>query len=176
MTRALHAAPCEGLPRLDDDWATFRAVCRERVLRRNLEKGFPQERASELEALLGELDAEPEVPDALALVHTELGPGHLLVEHGRLSGVFDFAEARAGLPEYDFAALGIFVTRGDRAAFRACLDAYGLPAERRGPALVRRLLRHALLHQYGHLALYLRVTPVPDPHDLHAAAEHWFGH
>jgi hygromycin-B 7''-O-kinase len=176
MTRALHAVPCDNLPRLDDDWATFRATCRDRVLRRSLERGLPQERAAELAALLIELDAEPEPEDEPALTHTELGPGHLLVNGGALSGVFDFAEARAAPPEYDFAAVGIFVTRGDRDAFRAFLDAYGVPAARRGAGLVRRLMRHALLHQYGHLTFYFRTSPVPEPLDLGAAAEHWFGH
>jgi hygromycin-B 7''-O-kinase len=176
VAHALHAVPCAGLPRLDDDWATFRASCRERALRRNLERGLPAERAAELERVLAELDAEPEVEDAHVLLHTELGPGHLLVDGAQLSGLFDFAEARAGLPEYDLAAAGLFVTRGDQAAFRALLDGYGLPAARRGPALVRRLFRHALLHQYGHLRFYLERSPVPEPSDLWAAAEHWFAH
>jgi hygromycin-B 7''-O-kinase len=179
LARALHSVSPAGLPRLDDDWSAFRRHCRERAEHYHVARGFPAERSGELSALLRDLDREPEVDDGPVLLHTELGPGHLLVDRhdaDRVTGLFDFAEARAGLPEYDLAAVGLLVTRGDRAAFRAVLDGYQLPESRRGAALVRRLLRHALLHQYGHLSFYFSASPVPDPSDLHAAGEHWFGH
>jgi hygromycin-B 7''-O-kinase len=176
ITRALHGVSPTGLPRLDDDWQTFRGYCRERAPQHHLERGFAAERGAELVALLQELDGEPEPDDAQVLLHTEIGPSHVLMDSARVTGLFDFAEARAGLPEYDLAAVGLLVTRGDRAAFRAVLDGYGLPQSRRGRPLVRRLLRHALLHRHGHLAFYLHASPVPNPADLWAAGEHWFGH
>jgi hygromycin-B 7''-O-kinase len=176
LTRALHGARADALPRADQDFAAFRTAMRARALSHHVGRGFPVERKGELSALLVQLDREPEPSGPHVLLHTELGPGHLLVDQGRISGLFDFAEARSGPAEYDFAAVGLFVTRGDRAAFAAFLDSYGQPAELRGPALVRRLMRHALLHQYGHLSFYLKASPVPHADGLGALAEHWFAH
>ena len=176
LTRALHGAPADALPRPDPDFAAFRTAMRERALSHHIGRGFAREREAELAALLEELDGEPEPGAAEVLLHTELGPGHLLVDQGRISGLFDFAEARRGPAEYDFAAVGLFVTRGDRAAFAAFLDGYGQPAHLRGPGLVRRLMRHALLHQYGHLSFYLKAWPAPHSEELWALAQHWFAH
>jgi hygromycin-B 7''-O-kinase len=176
MARALHQVSGADIPRLDSSWPEFRTMSRARAQARHIELGLPGERSAELGALLSELDRDPELEQPHVLLHTELGPGHLLIETAQVTGLIDFAEARAGLAEYDFAAVGIFVTRGDKAAFTAFLDAYGYPLEQRGEPLVRRLMRHALLHEYGHLSFYLRTSPVPDPSNLWTAADHWFGH
>ena len=80
-----------------------------------------------------------------------------------------------GCREYDFAAVGLLITQGDAAAFDAFLDGYGVDPAERGDALLRRLLRHALLHRYGRLSWYLARVPPPQ-RTLEAAAQFWFGH
>lgn len=100
----------------------------------------------------------------------------MLVEHDRITGLIDFAEAREGPAEYDIAAVGLFVTSGDAAAFRAFLDGYGVPEARRGKPLMRRLMRHTLLHEYGHLTFYLSHSPALLQAPLETLAEHWFAH
>jgi hygromycin-B 7''-O-kinase len=176
LVHLLHTARSSDLPRANGEWDEFRAAMRARALDHHVRSGLPAERARELRSLLEMLDAEPELDSARVLLHTELGPGHLLVEHGQITGLIDFAEAREGPPEYDMAAVGLFITRGDAAAFAAFLDAYGVPESRRGKPLLRRLMRHTLLHEYGHLTFYLRHAPAPPHAPLEALAEHWFAH
>jgi hypothetical protein len=68
----------------------------------------------------------------------------------------------------------MFVTRGDPAAFRAFGLAYGLAEDALAdPDRPVRLLRHALLHQYGTLAWYLDVLR-PPLRCLADLATHWF--
>lgn len=176
LVHQLHTVRPMALVRTNGDWDAFRAAMRARALDHHIRRGLPAERAAELRALLETLDLEPELDSARVLLHTELGPGHLLVQEGRLTGLIDFAEAREGPPEYDMAAVGLFITRGDAAAFAAFLDGYGVPESRRGRPLMRRLMRHTLLHEYGHLSFYLRHAPSPPQARLEALAEHWFAH
>ena len=108
---------------------------------------------------------------ARVFLHTEVMPDHLLVAGGRLSGLVDFEPAMIGPPEYELAAVGLFVARGDRAILRAVLDAYGGAA----PGLARRLMAYALVHRYANLRWYLSLLPpargVSTFEDL---ADQWF--
>ena len=74
----------------------------------------------ELSALLQELDGEPEPDDAQVLLHTEIGPSHVLMDSAQVTGLFDFAEARAGLPEYDLAAVGLLLRAVIAPPFARC--------------------------------------------------------
>lgn len=95
------------------------------------------------------------------LLHTELGPSHVLARGARLTGLIDFVDAMIGDPEYDLAALAFFVTRGDARGFAAFLDGYGWPREERGLPLSRRLLRYLVLHRYANLPWMMRMRPTP---------------
>lgn len=174
--RRLHAVSAQGLPRTDAVWDSFRARCRLRAVSHHVQRGFAAERTKELADFLAQLDGDTTSDGGHVLLHTELGPGHVLVEGERLTGLFDFGEARQGPHAYDFAAVGLFLTRGDALAFRAFLDGYGVDPAQRGEGLVRCLMRHALLHPYGHLTFYFGRSPPPDERDLASAARYWFGH
>ncbi|MBI5515999.1 MAG: aminoglycoside phosphotransferase family protein [Deltaproteobacteria bacterium] len=90
-----------------------------------------------------------------ALLHTELGPGHLLArEDGSLCGVLDFGDALVGPPDYDLVAAGLFVARGDPSLFRALAEASGCAVDREA------LLALTALHRYAHLPWYLRETGI----------------
>ena len=110
---------------------------------------------------------------ARVFLHTEVMPDHLVAAGGRLSGLLDFEPAMIGPPEYELAAVGLFVARGDRAILRAVLDAYGGAA----PGLARRLMAYALVHRYANLRWYLSLLPpargVTTFEDL---ADQWFDH
>lgn len=174
---AMHALSVESAA-LPDDWGGFVATERARCVTRERQRGLDETRIAEVERFLAAGD-HPDVPShRRALLHTEIGPGHVLVERaaGCLpSGLIDFGEAMIGDPEYDLAAVGLFVTRGDRGAFRAFSRGYGLtPADLAEPLRPLRLLRHALLHRYGTLAWYLdRLKPPPGR--LEDLADFWFG-
>lgn len=173
---ALHGTDVRGLPELDHDWDSFQQRMRERGASHHLAYTLQQPYRAQLEGYLEELRGEPEAPFEPALLHTEVGPGHVLWDGSVVCGLFDFGESVVGDPEYDVATVGVFVTRGDAGAFTAFLDAYGLPPDRRGPGLVRRLMRHCLQHRYGRLGWYLERVPAPGASDLREVAQFWFGH
>ncbi|WP_435061658.1 phosphotransferase family protein [Amycolatopsis thermoflava] len=109
------------------------------------------------------------------LLHTEVMAEHVLaVPDGsgwRLSGLFDFEPAMRGAPEYEFAAIGIFVTRGSPEYLRALLDGYGLAPDDEFPA---RCLAYLLLHRYSNLASYFKHLPAPAEPTLEALAHTWW--
>ncbi|MFD4192116.1 phosphotransferase family protein [Amycolatopsis thermoflava] len=109
------------------------------------------------------------------LLHTEVMAEHVLaVPDGsgwRLSGLFDFEPAMRGAPEYEFAAIGIFVTRGSPEYLRALLDGYGLAPDDEFPA---RCLAYLLLHRYSNLASYFKHLPAPAEPTLETLAHTWW--
>lgn len=68
------------------------------------------------------LETIAEPADEVALVHGDLGPAHILVQHNRLSGVIDWTDAHVGDPALDLSWL-LHATSTDFAA--ALLEAYG---------------------------------------------------
>lgn len=173
--RAMHDLDGAHLAAITEPWSTFRPAQRGRCLSRERDKGLSAPRLAQLEAYLDRLDRIPEPQAKPAILHTEVGPSHVLVEGDRIGGLIDFGDAMVGDPEYDLAPVGMFVTRGDRHALGALCRAYGLADDDLAdPQRPHRLLRHALLHRYGTLAWYLRTLrpPMSDPDGL---AAHWFG-
>lgn len=173
--RELHRLEGGPVAHITEAWDEFRASQRARCLDPDKSEGLPPQRLSEVESYLRRLDGIREPSLAPGLLHTELGPSHVLVEEGRITGLIDFGDTMVGDPEYDLAPVGLFVTRGDRAAFRAFCLAYGFVEDTLAdPQRPARLLRHALLHRYGTLAWYLEVL-TPPPGSLEDLATYWFG-
>ncbi len=174
-TRALHGLTGAAVARCSEAWETFRPSQRARCLEQERRKGLPAARLRALEEYLRRLDAIADDAPARGLLHTELGPSHVLVDEGRITGIIDFGDVMVGDPEYDLAPVGMFITQGDRAAFRAFCLAYGLgPEALADPDRVPRLMRHALLHRYGTLAWYLEYLGPPEG-SLPQLADRWFG-
>ncbi|RFU39497.1 aminoglycoside phosphotransferase [Actinomadura logoneensis] len=124
----VHEATAHGLRDIRDEFAEDLALFRGRVL--PLLSG--PERAAGA-ALLDALDTG--VTDTV--VHGDLGPEHVLVEDGRLSGVIDFGDAHAGDPAIDLS----WTLYGTPPAFAEALaTAYGVTPELRA----RGLLWHSL--------------------------------
>jgi hygromycin-B 7''-O-kinase len=86
----------------------------------------------------------------------------------------DFEPAMRGAREYEFAAVGLFVSRGDTAFLRRLLRAYGYRPHQLDDALARRLLAYALLHRYSDLRWYLEQLPAPPVPTLDALAANWW--
>lgn len=163
MLKALHAVkPPAVLGPVD--WAAFvaerRAVCVERQRKRGLDARWLER----IPAFLGGVDLGAEPP---VLVHTEVMSAHLLRRNGVLSGLFDFEPAMRGAFEYEFASVGLFVTKGDRECWRALVEAYGRMPD------PRRVMAYALLHVYSDMSRYLREMPGGDSFD--ELAVRWFG-
>jgi hygromycin-B 7''-O-kinase len=79
-----------------------------------------------------------------------------------------------GDPEYDLAAVALFIARGDGRRLGAFLDGYGWDGPR-GRPLAERLMRYVLLHRYAPLAWLLKRAPVPAARECTHLAEAWMG-
>lgn len=179
VTRRLHglALPSEAPYRLD--WAAHLDEQRQSAAQRQRSKGLAPELCAGIDSFLEarSLPANGE----LVLLHTELMRDHVMVtrEEGggfKLSGLFDFAEAITGPPEYDFASVGLFVSEGRPELLRAFLRGYGYEPEALSLELSCRLMAYALIHRYGNLPWYLRRMPPPEePGSMEYLASCWFG-
>lgn len=178
---ALHAVDDPRLAALDregiegEDAAEFLDIQRRTAVERQRARGLDP---AWLDQIPGFLERNPVPSGPPVLLHTELMRDHLLVDtvSDRLTGLFDFEPSMLGPAEYDLSSVGLFVSGGDPAVFRALLLAYGLRPDDLGPALERRILAYALLHRYSNLPWYLRRVPPPaGTATLEDLARAWFG-
>jgi hygromycin-B 7''-O-kinase len=170
---ALHAIDVAPLADLEPPWNRFAAAQRASAAQRQRERRLDEAWVRQIDAFL-ERWMPPPAPRH-ALLHTELMREHLLVQRGRLAGLFDFEPAMVGAPEYDFASLGLFVSCGDARVLRRTLRAYGHADEALDDvALPCRLMAHALLHRYSNLRWYLERLPVPGATTLEQLAARWW--
>lgn len=99
---ALHAPNSSGLPVERHDWVeTYREQCAE--FERLVFPVVDSDRRAEAKRLFGEV--ETLVDFTPSLIHADLGPEHLLVRDGRLTGVIDWGDMRVGDPALDYAWL-----------------------------------------------------------------------
>jgi hygromycin-B 7''-O-kinase len=125
-----------------------------------------------LSQIEGFLESVPITPGPnRVLLHTELIREHLLVNPGTwtLSGVLDFETAMTGARAYEFAAVGLFVSRCDPRLFGLLLAAYGRSFD------PRELLAYTLLTRHSNLPECLAQLPAPPEPTLDSLALTWFG-
>ena len=178
--RTLHAIRDE---RLATDRVHWRALVGERrrsTLALQAKRGLSPEWLEQLPDFLDEECPLLENAADESPLHTEVMREHLFVERRNgswvLSGLFDFEPSIVGPAEYDFSAVGLFVSCGERELLRHVLSAYGYGAHELDHALERRFLAYALLHQYSNLSWYLsRIPPPAHVTELDALASHFFG-
>jgi hygromycin-B 7''-O-kinase len=175
---ALHGIIGPDLADLQPSWPGFFQKQRLSATERQRANDLGEPWLDQIEGYLERVGLEPGNPSAL--LHTEIMREHLFVERTtrgwRLSGLFDFEPAMLGASEYEFAAVGLFFSCGDRAILRRVLEAYGYAPERLNGRLSERLLAWALHHRYSHLPWYLERMPPPEnAKRLEDLARLWFG-
>jgi hygromycin-B 7''-O-kinase len=175
---ALHAVRDPRLESLRGDWPAFLAAQRLGCVERQRARGLEARWLEQIPRFLDATAPGERAPDSL--LHTEVMREHLLVERGpngwALTGLFDFEPAMLGAPEYEFAAVGLFVSCGDAALLRRVLLSYGFHESELNESLSRRLLGYALLHRYSNLPWYLKRLPPPESvRTLEALASTWWG-
>jgi hygromycin-B 7''-O-kinase len=149
------------------DWADFVAAQRAKIVEHHRRTGLGEVWVAQIPAFLDAVDlgTPPVVP-----LHTEFMRDHVMIDHdGRVAGLFDFEPAMRGAAEYDFVAVGLFVSSGDGDLLRRFLRGYGRTID------PRRCLAYALLHVYSDFRWYFEVMPAPPEPTLDALATAWWG-
>jgi hygromycin-B 7''-O-kinase len=150
------------------DWAGFLAGQRATAVRRQRAVRLPDPWLGQIEGFLG---AAPLTPGrGRVLLHTEVTREHLVASPGpwTLSGLLDFETAMTGDRAYEFAAAGLFVSRGDPRLPGRILAAYGHSFD------PRELLAYTLLHRHSNLPECLSQLPAPPEPELDSLAQAWF--
>jgi hygromycin-B 7''-O-kinase len=82
-----------------------------------------------------------------AVLHGDLDGTHLLVQHGQITGLIDFGDAKIGDPLYDFVTVQIDLFDQDPRMFSEMLRGYKIdPREERN--FRERLTAYAVLHEW----------------------------
>jgi hygromycin-B 7''-O-kinase len=147
MLAALHGLDPEPLHGIlgPADWAGFLAGQRATARERQREVKLPDLWLSQIDDYLASVPLTP--GQERALLHTEVIREHLVANPGTwtLSGLLDFECAITGDRAYEFAAAGLFVSRGDPRLLGRILAAYGRSFD------PRELLAYTLLHVHSNL-------------------------
>ncbi|HEY2061594.1 MAG TPA: aminoglycoside 3'-phosphotransferase/choline kinase family protein [Amycolatopsis sp.] len=156
------------------DWRAFLTGQRDQAVDHHAGTKLDSHWLAQIPAFLDTVDlGEP----ATVPLHTEFMRDHLMVTPGswEVTGLFDFEPAMRGAAEYEFVAVGLFVSSGDADFLRRLLLAYGYRPADLGEDFARRCLAYALLHVYSNFRWYLDVLPAPPEPTLDALATTWWG-
>jgi hygromycin-B 7''-O-kinase len=176
--RALHGIRDPVLATLaPPDWSDFVHAQRASAVARQRAKGLDESWLAQLPAFIESLSLEWAAQPVL--LHTEVMREHLVVCEGargwELSGLFDFEPAMCGAPEYELAAVGVFVSCGDPKLLRTLMLAYGYRDDCLDEAFARRMLGYAIVHRYSNLRWYLERLPPLETPTLEALARRGWG-
>lgn len=87
-----------------------------------------------------------------------------------------FEPSMVGQREYDFCAVGIFITQGNSGLFREFLSSYGYADSDLTDDLRRRIMMWLLLHRYSNLSWFLTLIPgTSNLTKLEELEQYWFG-
>jgi hygromycin-B 7''-O-kinase len=159
---ALHRVDAPGLADPVAPWDGFIREQARRCVELQRGRGLDERWLEQIPDFLREVGLP--TADPPALLHTEIMRTHVFAERAgdgcwSVSGLVDFEPAMRGATDYEFASVGLFLTRGSGAALRSLLLAYGLREADLGLPLQRRFLVCTLLHRYSNLAAYLELLP-----------------
>jgi hygromycin-B 7''-O-kinase len=177
----LHAIPVtEGMAPLRVDWRAFLEERSRAAVEQQRRKGVGREWLEQIESFLSENAALLERSSPGVPLHTEPTDSAWLVrpngDRWILCGLLDFADSMTGDPEYDFPAVGIFITKGDRALFGRFLAAYDHDRKNLDDSLITRLMMLTLLHRYCHLPWFISLSGFESPTpSLRSLAAFWYG-
>lgn len=152
LIAALRRVPSTALAALPEErpWAELERAWRAELPGLLASCGEPEPLIAEVRALLARYPYED--PRGAALTHMDLTDDNLLVSPDgaggwRLSGVLDFADARAGAGWAEIASPVVFLTGGDPALTQALLSSAGLAGSREAEPEALSLACH--LHPFA---------------------------
>jgi hygromycin-B 7''-O-kinase len=178
--RALHDLPVELFDAAPFRWRPLIEQQRRSVADNHRRWGLDEAWIAQIPRYLSESGLDSTGPPRLAPLHTELMPQHVFVRRSgaqcTLSGLIDFEPSMVGSVEYEFCAVGLFLTPGDKDLFRIFLRSYGYKDPDLTEELSRRIMALMLLHRYGNLNRFLKNVPAQERWtELRQAEQFWYG-
>ena len=177
---ALHTLPTESLARTPFQWHPFIEHQEKALLDNHRSFGLGGLWLNQLSDYLDTCRLDLHDPARLAPLHTELMLEHIFIKKSGtqwvLSGLIDFEPSMVGHIEYEFCAVGLFLTRGERDLFRAFLSSYGYPETELTDELSRRIMGLMLLHRYSNLKWFLTLLAADAQFtELRQLEQSWYG-
>jgi hygromycin-B 7''-O-kinase len=171
--RAIHELPIGAAGLEIVNWTEFLDAQSAACVQRQEKLGLRPDLTCQIWPFLQSVRLQPSGPPSF--LHTEVMRDHVFFDRrgGRLefSGFIDFEPSMVGEREYDFPAVGVFLSSGDPQALNAFFEGYGnlqaLDEEFR-----RRILVYGLLHKYSNFKWYLEF--MPDADSLEQLAARWW--
>jgi hygromycin-B 7''-O-kinase len=179
-TRALHALPPALFEAVPFRWQPFIEGQQAGLLANQRSFGLEEQWLAQLDRYVGSASIDFHDPALMAPLHTELMRQHVLVRQDgnrwTISGLVDFEPSMVGHREYEFCAVGLFITAGDRDLLRLFLSSYGYDETALTQDLSRRIMVFTLLHRYGNLRKFLGLIPADlGLANLAQLEIYWFG-
>jgi hygromycin-B 7''-O-kinase len=180
VVRAFHAMPAGPFDGGSFRWRSIIGHQRDALVANHRNCGLSEEWIAQLRDYVDGcpqdfLDPLPPVP-----LHTELMQEHILLERTGAewtpAGLVDFEPSMVGHADYEFCAVGLFITRGDRNLFRLFLSSYGYHEQDLTDELSRRIMTLMLLHRYSNLKWFFTFLPEGMRFTrLRQLEEYWYG-
>jgi hygromycin-B 7''-O-kinase len=155
MLRALHSIPVDSVTFHETRWAQFIRGQLETLAERLSSSGLGTSTVGEM---LDFINSAPPVENTSppVICHTELMREHLFARRTggryRLSGLLDFEPSMVAVAEYDFCAMGLFVTAGEPGLFKRFQREYGHTGAPDG------IMRMLLLHRYSNMKRFMAMA------------------
>jgi len=144
LAAQVHALPVGEMAGHAPVWPDFLASQRQRCRARQQRTGLPPHLLAQLDGFMqGDVPQGPDV-----ILTGEYTPMNLLVQKGRLYGMFDFGDGLVGPREYDWLGPLCFLAAGHAARCEAFMAGYGATLD---APMRLALLRLLLLHRYSNL-------------------------
>jgi hygromycin-B 7''-O-kinase len=178
--RALHQLPHDPFRSAPFAWDPFIDHQKAALIDNHRAFGLDERWVSQLTDYCDSISIDLHDPTQIAPLHTELMQEHIFVvrkgDEWHLSGLIDFEPSMIGHREYEFCAVGLFLTQGNRDLFRLFLSSYGYVEKELTADLSRRLMKLLLLHRYSNLKWFMTMIP-PELRitTLRQLEQFWFG-
>ncbi|NMC43441.1 MAG: phosphotransferase [candidate division Zixibacteria bacterium] len=178
--RAMHDLPVDLFAAAPFRWHPIIDAQRESLLDRHQNWGLDSAWSSQIPGYIGGTVLNVHDHVHLVPLHTELMQEHVFIEKRggdwTISGLIDYEPSMIGHREYEFCAVGLFITCGNRDLFRLFLSSYGYADAELTPLLSRQVMMLLLLHRYGNLRRFLGLIPT----DLRLTTlsqleQYWYG-
>jgi hygromycin-B 7''-O-kinase len=175
VLKELHTVPVSLAEGSRPVWEEFIESQKKNLESNHRSFGLPEKRIAEIARIIQD-GSEIEKYNSPVVCHTEIMPEHLFLERDRgswrVSGMIDFEPSMLAVPEYEFCAVGIFITCGSRELFTEFLHSY----EYNSSDCVDSVTRMLLLHRYSYMEWFISTLPSDlQNKGIMSMGEYWFG-